>query len=42
MQPGDVMFKQGVLSIDLDGNAVADMKINLPGVLSFDPGNLIV
>ena len=41
-QPGDVMFKQGVLSIDLDGNAVADMKINLPGVLSFDSKNLIV
>ena len=42
MQPGDVMFKRGVLGIDLDGNAVADMKINLPGVTAFDSGNLIV
>ncbi len=32
-QAGELMFKSEFLSIDLDGNGVAEMKINLPGVL---------
>ena len=41
-QAGELMFKSEFLSIDLDGNGVAEMKINLPGVLSFHAENLIL
>ena len=39
---GEVLLKQESLRIDLTGNAEADMRIDLPGVTSFQTQNLIV
>ena len=39
---GEVRFSPGALEIDLNGDSVTDMAINLPGVTSFFAANLIL
>jgi len=39
---GEVRFSPGALEIDLNGDSVTDMAVNLPGVTSFSAANLIL
>jgi len=40
-RPGEIRFAQGLLSLDLNGDGLPEMGINLPGVTVFQAANLI-
>jgi Ca2+-binding RTX toxin-like protein len=40
--PGEVRFSAGMLTVDTDGDSIANMAINLPNITTLDERNLIL